>query len=417
MLSALLATVQSSLALSRSFVIGSFFPVLAFAVATFAMLYQVSGPVRGRIAALEQRSQQGVYAGAVALGLVALGYVFSTLSGFLREVLEGKRLGRLRAPLCAGQSRELKELETRIRGLDVDASGLSKERRGEWEKKLTDAFTTGKITVRTCAALDRAFRQQLDALIGLREGGEFVNAKDLDDAVTVLVERLGANNAALDTPEAKELAAAQDDLQSCIDYAASKYEFERIRVFNVRQFRYPGTFSDAKPVAAVNVLAATRMGNIAQTVRSYALTRYQMDLDIFYTRLQKILQSQPAFFGGIQDAKIQVDFLIALCWLTGLFTLVWTIVLPFVSDSYCLFLGTVILGPVLTRLWYNLACQAYVPLADLLRSSVDLFRFELLKDLRVPPPYGTEEEKQLWSNLNQWIGYDQGKPFTYKHPS
>lgn len=408
MLSALLTTIQSSLAASRSFVIGSFFPVLSFTLAMIAMLCQLSDRTRAWVTSLNA-AQQGLYAAAVTVAVLAGAYAFSTFSVFLRETLEGKHLWKAAGSFSAAQHRELEALEARIRDLDFETIGLG------WVTRLQNAFRTGSAKTDACSALPPHLSEKLNTLSDRRRRGELIHSPELSQAVADLSEFLSANNPLHKTPEGQALRAAQDELTKNIHYTASKYQYERIRLFNLRQFRYPGTFSDLEPVATVNILAPTRLGNIAHTVRSYAMTRYGMDLDIFYSRLQKILQGQAAFFGGLQDAKVQLDFLIALCWLTGLFTAVWTFVFPWVSHSYGLFLGAVILGPALTRLWYNLACQSYVALADILRSSVDLFRFDLLKELHVPLPYGTAEEKQVWHNLNQWIGYDQGQPFTYKH--
>ena len=70
----------------------------------------------------------------------------------------------------------------------------------------------------------------------------------------------------------------------------------------------------------------------------------------------------------------------------------------------------------MTLLWYELACQNYLLFADLLRSSVDLFRFDLLKDLQIALPVGTKEEKQLWEQMNNQIGYDRRGSILYRHP-
>jgi hypothetical protein len=57
-----------------------------------------------------------------------------------------------------------------------------------------------------------------------------------------------------------------------------------------------------------------------------------------------------------------------------------------------------------------------------MRSSVDLFRFKVLTDLHLPLPAGLEEEKALWEDLANIMGYenlrrDRKSPIsvTYKH--
>jgi hypothetical protein len=49
---------------------------------------------------------------------------------------------------------------------------------------------------------------------------------------------------------------------------------------------------------------------------------------------------------------------------------------------------------------YLVAVAQYRTLADLLRSSVDLFRFDLLAALRHPQPDGVKEERYLWGKVD-----------------
>jgi len=69
-----------------------------------------------------------------------------------------------------------------------------------------------------------------------------------------------------------------------------------------------------------------------------------------------------------------------------------------------------------------LGCRAYSVFADLMRSCIDLFRFKVLSDLHMPLPPGLEEEKSMWQDLANLMGYENstsiaGKPIsvTYKH--
>src|SRR5262249_13804957 len=133
-----------------------------------------------------------------------------------------------------------------------------------------------------------------------------------------------------------------------------------------------------------NVLALTTMGNIGQTIRSYAITRYNLDLEIFWSRLQNSIQGNTNYFGVLQDVKVQVDCVVSLVWLSALFSLVWT---PWmlVQGAFPEFAIAGAAG--LLSLWlYSLACSSYAVFADVMRSAVDLFRFKLLDDLHIALP-------------------------------
>ena len=64
-------------------------------------------------------------------------------------------------------------------------------------------------------------------------------------------------------------------------------------------------------------------------------------------------------------------------------------------------------GAALVAVWYNIAVQNYLAFADTLRTSIDLFRFDLLSALHCHLPANSEDECRTWARLNQLIGYGQ----------
>jgi hypothetical protein len=156
------------------------------------------------------------------------------------------------------------------------------------------------------------------------------------------------------------------------------------------------------------------MGNIGRTIESYSLSRYQLDLDVLWTRFHHAIQASDKFFSLFQDAKTNLDMCVTLWWLTTILTAVWSVRLVAVA-RLGLFLTVAIVGPLLGIVWYRMAAQSYRVFADLLRSAVDLFRFDLLKTLALPLPLGPEEERQLWNQLSQQTGYRQPATFSYRH--
>jgi hypothetical protein len=152
-------------------------------------------------------------------------------------------------------------------------------------------------------------------------------------------------------------------------------------------------------------------------MQSYALGHYRLNLSAFWSRLQPLLQKQEGFYGVLQDAKAQLDFLVASTWLCTLSTLVWLVILPFFGTSIALFLGVAVIGPVAAWLLYLAAVENYVAFGELVRTSVDLYRLDLLDALGVNRPHSLREERALWDALQRVFAFGQESvDFSYREP-
>jgi hypothetical protein len=131
-----------------------------------------------------------------------------------------------------------------------------------------------------------------------------------------------------------------------------------------------------------------------------------VDLDIFWTRFQKAMSDTTSKMpDNLAGQKCQVDFLVNMLWLTLLTGLVWTPALWIEGAHPALFVGVAIIVPALAWLLYDAACHAYLVFADQLRTAVDFFRFDVLNQLLIGAPNGTEDEEELWERLGNRIGY------------
>jgi hypothetical protein len=100
-----------------------------------------------------------------------------------------------------------------------------------------------------------------------------------------------------------------------------------------------------------------------------------------------------------------------------LFTVIWLSFLLYARVSWLAFVSVGVLGPCLAWVWYKMAARNYLAFADILRTSVDLFRFELLRSLHSQLPTTSDQERQIWANLNQLISYGEGRqniPYTHQ---
>lgn len=410
MLTTLLQSIQTQLTTaSKSFILTALLPLTVFLLANAGLLYRINDEFRSWI--FSPIASSALVLTSIALAWISLAYIVSALNPFLLEAIEGKYppislfSGWLHARHW--ERRRAEQNRYRQHGKQEDQFRLSAEK---WKERLRTAQKDGMAT-QFCGPDLKAAKTA--RVVSNTKHGSAVLADEFEAAVAELEALLRANSTDLQSTESKTLQSTYHDLLPCVEYSWSRHRLERIRIYNLLQFRYPGPFEGKEAYSSAGNLAPTTMGNIGRTARSYALSRYNMDLDIFWTRLQKTLRGAKEFYDVLQDSKIVVDSLTTLTWLAGLFTVTWMLILPWIAKSSIDFLIVGVAGPLLTIGTYALACRSYLVFTDILRSAVDLYRFNLLKDLQLSMPYGSDEEKRLWGQLGGLAGFGAELPLIY----
>lgn len=401
----LLNTLQTTLLGSRGFLLTSVLPTMLFSTASLWLDFDVQPQNRAWLAELA-KDKPGTSVMAAVLVLFAVSFVFSSINTLLRELLEGKIYDflpeRFRNSALRSQYEEAETAHVAFDTLQRQHVTIAK---ADWIALLRVARQEGeKTNTRPLMAQVTAIQADVDALRLQRKSLQDLGEDDVKVAVVAMERLLRTTNANDKTNvESVTLSKLHVDLVESIRYLQSGVQARRLRAY--WQF-----------AAFPQALAPTKLGNIAGTLRSFSETRYGLAVDVFWTRLQVMIQAEEKTFSAIQDAKIQLDFFVSLTWLSVLFTSVWTVVLWAASANLSLFLSVVLSGPVLTRLSYALACQMYVVFADAMRSAVDLLRFKLIQAYHLPLPAGSGEERMLWQDLASRVGYDspQGDAI-YKH--
>ena len=430
MLSSLFTTIQSTLGLSKNFLISFVVPLLIFFASSAAVFSVTRAPYRDWIPR-ELPKETGWFYVAGIIGFTALAYVFSALATPMRELLEGQHLlesSWFRAGMHKRQRKQLDKLSKRYRDYSKKLRRLN-DSVSQWKTDLSQALKQGPVggtCVYPAFGPPLAGSRQFRKVCKQRLKGQCLNDLDLRNAVRYLAGELQTKSTT-GQPDGPVLEEDYRKLREVLEYAQDRDAYERIFWFKRRQFYFPGVFKERKRDAKSspsNMLAVTGMGNIARTIRSYGLNQYSLDLDVLWSRLQTVVQQKKEFYGSLQDAKTQLDFLISLWWLTTLFWIAWGVVLPLTFDAeqplpaYVVFAAIALAGPVLSWIWYRLACQSYSAFADLMRTSVDLYRFELLDSLHLRRPSGKDEENRLWLSIVQATAFeDSTQNFEYKAES
>jgi hypothetical protein len=376
--------------LSKGAFIASFIPLLAFVAANTALLAAVHQPTRAWF--ISHRADPELIGGGVLAFLIGA-LMFAAINTRLRELMEGRFWP---APICGAFTERQRDRFQQLAKQNTSMQRAMRKMGGapQWKETLKNARSADpKKTGRVYSPAGRAGR----LIRGLRRRkfrGEVIDPEDLKIAVNRLKRELRI------TPMSLPLDADHVELVSIIDANSPKIGSEIKRIFNERQFNFP--FDERDP------LAATAMGNIALSIQSYARSRYRLNIETSWTRFQKVMQGE-AFYAVLQDAKVQLDFLVSLYWLGLVSTAGWLIALASFGYSLWPFLAIAICGPCAVWAAYRLALQNYRAFADLMRSSIDMYRMRLLKELNVSEPMGSEEEKMLWQALQGRMDY--GKDF------
>ena len=177
------------------------------------------------------------------------------------------------------------------------------------------------------------------------------------------------------------------------------------------ELRYPPTEALIMP---------TRLGNILKAAEAYPQSRYHADSVALFPRMAAAIDRE--YMGHIDTANDQCSFLLNSCLLSGIFAglsfvasfYIWLFPSPDHSSLAYLAIGFATLA--IAWFFYNASLMNVSKYGNLIRSSYDLFRFNLLEKLHLPLPTNSEEEKMLWGDVTNFvtIGELYGEiPFDY----
>jgi hypothetical protein len=166
----------------------------------------------------------------------------------------------------------------------------------------------------------------------------------------------------------------------------------------------------------IQELAPTKMGNVANSIQSYAVRRYHCNFEAIWSNVQRLVQKDDKAQASLQEAKTQLDFLVACCWLSLLSTALWAVIFAMVEPSRFGFLVTALVGPSIAYIWYRAAAEQYRSFADIAMTSLDAFRLDLLREMKLSAPTDVEEERYIWENIDRLSTYGEARNFRYQLP-
>lgn len=144
-------------------------------------------------------------------------------------------------------------------------------------------------------------------------------------------------------------------------------------------------------------LLPTRLGNILRAAEHYAIDRYNADLFLLWPRLYRAFPAD--FARNLEDTRARMEFLLVVSLWSAAFG-TSTLAMLVASDSPAWLTAACFLaGMTLSYLTYETSLSAAEEYGDRLRAGFDLYRFDLLRQLRVKEPTSLAEERNLWGAL------------------
>ena len=390
--------------LSKSYMVSAGFPVLIFTFINAAFLYAHDSRFRAYIKAEQPSTVAALTSKAlmIVVLLVITTYIVSTLQPLLRELLEGRRwYPSIADPFRAIQKTKYDAITAKL--IDATERATIFDEARQWRQDLGAATRIGDATGKpSFTKLNTA--GDLDTLRGSRLRGELVDFKVLQTVKTDLEAQLKLHSASLGG-DANPLDKVNREFDKLLQYAVDRAEMEVTRLYTQRAANF-GDDDFFLPTAA---------GNIARTMVTYAYSRYHFNLDLLWTRLQKVMQADTAFYPVVQDSKAQLDFAVSTFWLLLASAVVWTGILAATGSSITLFLLAMIGLPLAAAVAYAFAVVSYRSFTDVIRTSVDLYRLDLLKTLHLPLPRSADVERAQWEDVSRALAYGELIDQRYEH--
>jgi hypothetical protein len=157
------------------------------------------------------------------------------------------------------------------------------------------------------------------------------------------------------------------------------------------------------PRDVVRVLP-TRLGNILKAAEDYPAYegRYGMDAVFFWPRLFAVMSD--SIRSALSDARANFVLLLNVGTLALLLTAGSLAALAFATiHPAAAFWASAAAGAVVAYLMYRSALGPARAYAELVRSAFDLYRGDLLTQLKLSEPATFDGERALWSNLGQMM--------------
>jgi hypothetical protein len=147
--------------------------------------------------------------------------------------------------------------------------------------------------------------------------------------------------------------------------------------------------------ALPNERLPTKLGNVLRAAEQWPRDKYGLDVAITWPRFWLVLGETAK--NEISAARQRLDESVII-WIWGFLLLVWT----------SLSLWAVLAAALVLSFAYWRAVRLAEIYGDLLETAFDLYRIDLYKQLRLPAPYKTDDERASGEEVTAYLWRGQG---------
>jgi len=163
-----------------------------------------------------------------------------------------------------------------------------------------------------------------------------------------------------------------------------------------------------------NQVMATRLGNILRAAERYPNDRYGADTVLVWPRLYPLLPDN--VITSMAQARESLEFLLVLSALATAFGALSGIYLVVMAAPIWLFLLCFWGALAIAILAYRSSLGAALLYAEVLRSAFDLYRLDVLTNMRLPAPTAASAERERWTELTDLVLRNEPLPQPYAPP-
>ena len=376
---------------SKSLILGTFLPVVIFIVLAVVLLVPYLPPDIATSLPLESLDKEWKIVGVTFVAIVLSGLLYNLSIPILR-LYEGypwrsswigsRFTKRHRDRFDAAQLR-VDAMRASIRAIDASIKKIS-----EASKKIKDGEPTpaGQQTPNEVLVEQTTFLKDLIdnlKILGDRGAVSLSESKWLQDWRQ-------ANN----KTEADEIKAQAEAIKERVNGIFSRY---RVQIDHA----YP---SDR------NLILPTRLGNVIRSFEYYSDREYGIDSIEIWPRLVAVIPKDYAV--SIDDAKTTFDFMLncsLLSLLLGVLILAAGLTYPSALSSFTpalYWIVKIVSLALLSYFFYRLSMERAHSWGLLVKSSFDLYRWDLLKQLGYSQqPKHRLDERKLWEEISRQAIY------------
>lgn len=148
-------------------------------------------------------------------------------------------------------------------------------------------------------------------------------------------------------------------------------------------------------------LLPTSFGNTLRAFETYSRVMYGFESIDGWSRIIAVVPED--YRKLIDNAKTQVDFWVNLGFLSLILFFVYLSFTAYYNSFQAVWILVIII--LISLIAPYRAKRVAIAWGDLVKSVFDLYRFDLLKAMRIELPKNRDEERQIWTKISQSIVY------------